>query len=155
MFVSNVRLLACSVCLSPSLPPMLSCGRCASSLCKTFSGYFHFMFTAQMRVCVCATIAIHSCFTHAGGSSTVFNFCIYLLSMPYLRWRLMRGYPTVSRPPFVHCGRRRLMKLACCPPTPLLPDTGDRGSYGETGDLAAACAALKSVLCHGHRRGHA
>lgn len=84
-----------------------------------------------------------------------FNFCIYLLSMPYLRWRMMRGYPTVSRPPFVPCGRRRLMKLACCPPTPLLPDTGDRGSYGETGDLAAACAALKSVLCHGHRRGHA
>lgn len=75
--------------------------------------------------------------------------------LPYLRWRLMQGYPTGSRPPFVPCGRRRLLKLACCPPTPLLPDTGDRGSYGETGDLAAACAALKSVLCHGRRRGRA
>lgn len=69
-----------SVCLSPSLPPMLSCGKCASSLCTTLSGDFHFMFTAQMRVCVCATIAIHSCFIHAGGSSTNFKFCIYLLS---------------------------------------------------------------------------
>lgn len=69
-----------SVCLSPSLPPMLSCGKCASSLCTTLSGDFHFMFTAQMRVCVCATIAIHSCFIHAGGLSTNFKFCIYLLS---------------------------------------------------------------------------
>lgn len=65
MFVSNVRLLACSVCLSLSLPPMLSCGRCASSLCKTFSGYFHFMFT-RSNACMCMrhnrdTFMFHTC----------------------------------------------------------------------------------------------
>lgn len=86
--------------------------------------------------CVCATIAIHSCFicTTVDRQPTLsFAFTYFL---PYLRWRLMRGYPTVSRSPFVPSGRRRLLKSACCPPTPLLPDTGGRGLYGETGDLA-------------------
>lgn len=166
-FVSNVRLFAYSVCLSPSLPPMLSCGKCASSLCTTLSGDFHFMFTAQMRVCVCATIAIHSCFIHAGGSSTNFKFCIYLLSaVNALAFdaRVSHWFATSIRTLW----QATLTKVSMLPTNPASARyrrsgivRRDQGSgwllvrrlkaYG----LLMKMEVFKSVLCHGRRRGRA